>query len=280
MNDIEKCESLKKKTIYEKISQIPAIGLLFALFQAFLTPTGSLIVKLVPELHPIELMIVASSFQLLAYFCIVLKEKNSLLPAKDERWIMLIRCVCGFVTASTWFTSIPYLPLGDASAIGLSAPIFVAIFARVILKESIGLTQAFSIVATIVGGFLILQPPFIFGIGEEINANHRIIGTSLAFLSVISSSMVCISLRKLQKTPVSVIIFLFSLFYVIVGPIALGITGNLRLPSEFKSYLLLFFFGMIGVCAQICLSLAFRLEQAGPVSLALSFGVVFAYVYQ
>ncbi|RWS13633.1 solute carrier family 35 member G1-like protein [Dinothrombium tinctorium] len=270
MQDKKKCEEVNKRSFYEKLAKIPAIGIIFALFNSFLAPTCALIVKLVVEIHPIEHNIFRSLFQLIVYTLVILYYKYPIFGEKEERWFLLARCICGFLGSTFGFMSLRYLPLGDSAAIGLSTPIVVTIFARIFLKEPIGMAQVFALLATVVGGFLICRPTFIFGANgnSDFDETRRLTGTLLSFLAVISTAFVFITLRKLRKTSAAVVVFWLSLFYVLTGTTILTLIGSLKLPASIQSYILLFLLGLSGSLAQLCLTLATKLEKAGPISLA------------
>lgn len=73
------------------------------------------------------------------------------------------------------------MPLSDASTIYLSSPVFVTIFAYILLKEPITLIQGLTGTITVVGVFVISKPEFIFGPAHSAADNiyeHRIVGKS------------------------------------------------------------------------------------------------------
>ncbi|RWS12051.1 solute carrier family 35 member G1-like protein [Dinothrombium tinctorium] len=275
-------ESLKKeqRTLFEKLSGIPAIGIVFALLSGFFFATGTLIVKLVVDMHPIELVVIRSLVQLIVYSVVVLYTRDSLLGAKGERWALVSRCFWGFFSVAFSYMALRYIPLGDSSAITFSSPVFVAVIARIFLKEPIGFFHVITMCATIGGVILIDRPTFLFGSEAALHETDRLIGTLLALGGAIGGASAFVSIRKLQKTSSPVVIFWFSLYVIVVGMIILVILDSLTMPLGLETYMWLLLMGLCGTFGQLCLTIAFKLEEAGPVSLARTIDIVVAFIYQ
>ena len=73
------------------------------------------------------------------------------------------------------------IPLSDASTIYLSSPVFVTVFAYILLKEPITIVQGVTGTLTVVGVFVISKPDFLFGKSDSgaDNYDNRIVGKSL-----------------------------------------------------------------------------------------------------
>ncbi|KAG7203737.1 hypothetical protein KM043_013764 [Ampulex compressa] len=61
------------------------------------------------------------------------------------------------------FYAFRHMPLADASVVVFSVPVFVAIFARIFLKEPCGWFNVITVCLTLIGVVLITRPPLIFG---------------------------------------------------------------------------------------------------------------------
>ncbi|RWS05896.1 solute carrier family 35 member G1-like protein [Dinothrombium tinctorium] len=270
----------EKNSFYEKLSRIPAIGIIFALFSSFFIASESFIVKLLIEVNAFELMVIRAAIMLVIYSIFMIYNKTSILGVKNERLYLFIRCLFGFIASCFGLPALRFIPLGDSTAISFSSPIFIAIVARIFLNEPFGIVEALTIVLTLIGGFLISRPSFVFDTNENINANDRLIGSLLSFACALFSGLAFISIRKLQKTESSVVIFWLSFFFVSVGSVILALINGFVLPNDWQTYFLLFSFGLLETFGQLCLTLAFKLEDAAPVSLTRSVTIVFSFIYQ
>ena len=67
----------------------------------------------------------------------------------------------GYIYLTTYI-AVTMLPLGEASTIVMSCPIFTAILARIFLKHSLGLWKIFFGCVLFCGLALVIQPPFLF----------------------------------------------------------------------------------------------------------------------
>lgn len=86
---------------------------------------------------------------------------RKILCKPKSRPILALRCVIGVVAMScNWFT-FTQLPLGDATVIVFTAPIFTAFVARYTLKESLSWSQVSLLTASTVGVTLVARPTFL-----------------------------------------------------------------------------------------------------------------------
>jgi drug/metabolite transporter (DMT)-like permease len=172
------------------------------------------------------------------------------------------------------------MPIADASTIHFASPVFVAVFGYFLLKEKLTVIQMVTGIITLIGVVIIAKPEFIFGSESEIVHEHRIEGTILAVTACISGALVQISLRKLVKTPVSIVCVWFSLSIVISGLIILIIIDELVWPKGLDTFLLLFSIGVCSVGDQFFFTLAFKHENAGPVSVVRTFNIALVFIWE
>lgn len=217
----------------------------------------------------------------------ILFARHSVKGVPGERWALFARGFFGFISFSLGYSSYHLLSLADASTIIFSAPVYVSVFACLLLKEACGLYQVFSIITTLVGVILISKPSFLFGDHESVkDIEYRLEGSAIAFVSSLCAAFTFVMIRKLQKTPAPVVIFAFSSVSIFCGMIALVILGvyehNIRLPMEWTSaeWVYLFCNGLCGVFGQLFLTLALKIEEAGLVSLARTIDIVMAFLFE
>lgn len=203
-----------------------------------------------------------------------------------------MRGVSGYFSFGLLYVAYRMIPLADASTIVFSAPVFVVIFAWLVLKEECGLFQTVILIITLIGVVLISRPTFIFGGRDEEEGTLRIEGTIVAVIASLFTAMNFIVIRKLPKTPAAVIINAFSVIAITFGILTLVITRNLvpgkggllgemvYAPSSLHEIGCLVGNGVCGVLGQFCLTVALKVEEAGLVSLARTIDIVLAFVFQ
>lgn len=216
-------------------------------------------------------------------------EREEMFPA-GKRAILLLRGFVGTTGLMLSFYAFRHMPLADASVIIFSTPVFVAIFARLFLKEACGLFNVFTIFLTLVGVVLITRPSFLFG--EDISmvteqamldhdpSNSKVWGAVAAISSTLFGANAYVTLRALKGIHYSVIMSNFGAF-ALVYTIAIGwCLKVLCMPYCSSDRWLVLALGIFSFLGQILLTISLQLEEAGPISIARSADIVFAFVWQ
>ena len=112
---------------------MPHSGIIMAIGSSFFFSLSSLIVKLVPDIHPVALAAYRFAGILLPSIPIVIYNEQDPFP-KGKRLLLLLRGFLGTTSLMSQFYALRHMPLADASVIIFSVPVFVAIFARIFLK--------------------------------------------------------------------------------------------------------------------------------------------------
>ncbi|KAI1290292.1 Solute carrier family 35 member G1 [Halotydeus destructor] len=275
--------------VIRKLRKIPLSGALLAIVSAGIFATASFFVKKLPEVHSFQVVVFRSIVQLAFYGPVVQFSGWSYWGAKGDRTSLFLRGVIGFVSFSTAYSAYYYLPLGDASAITFSAPVFVSIFACVILGEVCSIIETAVILFTLGGVVLISKPTFIFGDDPNtvIDATMRMEGTIISLVSSLAHALAYIVMRRLKKTPAPVVIAWFSIVTIILGTLSLGVMQlgfgySVKSPLDFATHEWLYLLanGVCGIVGQLFLTVALKLEEAGLVSLARTSDIIFAFAYQ
>lgn len=185
------------------------------------------------------------------------------------------------------FYAFRHMPLADASVIIFSTPVFVAIFARVFLKEHCSLFNIITIILTLVGVVLITRPPFFFGDSaaslkaeQYLDKQYDVWGPVAAISSTLFGANVYILLRALKGLHFSVIMTNFGSFALIYTLIVCTSIGAICWPACGRDRWLVVILGLFSFLGQILLTLSLQLEQAGPVAIARCADIVFAFVWQ
>ncbi|XP_013794743.2 solute carrier family 35 member G1-like [Limulus polyphemus] len=271
----------RKRSRWQLFLQLPGLGILCGLSSGIFFATGSLVVALLPGMNSMELLVFRSLLQMAVYSCVIIYARQSLLGVPGERRFLLFRAITGVISVNLIYYSFRLIPLADASTISFSAPVFVSIFACVLLKEPCGVFDLGTVITTMAGVVLIAKPSFLFG-GDtgDFSSKDQIMGSIMAFCGCLSVSLSYISMRKLQKTHYSVIIMSFSLLAIFVNSIILTIVNGWSFPACGRDGWLLLLLGFTGIIGQFFVTASLKLEDAGPASIARAIDVVMAFIYQ
>lgn len=169
----------------------------------------------------------------------------------------LTRSGIGVTTMFLTFGALSYLPLGEATTITYSAPVFSTILSGVVLREAIGGRRWGAVVAGFSGMLLVVQP----GGGGLSPA-----GVAMAISAALGQSGVMITLRQIGKTEAtSAIVFWFTVFCSAVGGLFMPVFGHMHDPITFA---FLIGGGLFGGIAQITMTSSLRFA---PVSVVVPF---------
>lgn len=320
----------------------PYLGILLATLSSFFFSLCSVIVKGLVDVNPMELASFRYrifefnefilQFQVIFLFClfinrfvgvllpaipIVIYKKQPVFP-KGKRIILILRCFMGTTGLILSFYAFRHMPLADASVIIFSTPVFVAIFARLFLKEPCSYFNMFTIILTLIGVVLITRPPFIFdditpSLGDtssslssssalsftskndkyeissiilkthnqqKLQHYYDIWGPVAAISSTLFGANVYILLRALKNLHFSVIMTNFGCFALIYTLIICWSINIICWPKCGYERLLIIILAIFSFLGQILLTLSLKIEQAGPVSIARCSDIVFAFIWQ
>jgi drug/metabolite transporter (DMT)-like permease len=246
-------------------------------------------VKSLNEIEVLELAIFRFFSIFVGSLPICLYHKQTIFP-DGKRILLIMRSLTGCFGLILSFYAFRHMPLSDASAIIFSMPVFVAIFARVFLKEPCGLFHLVTIILTLIGVVLIAKPSVLFGndtisssnkgsLFEDENKSYGIYGPLAAISSTIFSANVIILLRALRSVHYSVIMVNFGFFSTLFTFFVIFYSNGFCMPPCQDRFLILLI-ALFSFGGQILLTLSLNLEDSGPVSLARSSDIVFAFIWQ
>ncbi|XP_076352703.1 solute carrier family 35 member G1-like [Tachypleus tridentatus] len=257
--------------------RFPGLGILCALSSGFFFASGAVLVKLLTQINSTEIFLVRCTGQLVVCIPIAIYTKNSVFGVKGEQSYLLLRAVLSAISGNCIYLSYRFLPLGDASTIVLSAPIFATVFAKIFLKEACDIINTILILLTLGGVLLIAKPTFLTG--TTISSSH-IVGSLIAFTACILDSLWFVANRKLQKTHFSVIIIVYSTVVIILDTVILSYLDGFSLPVCGNDGIYLVGVACCGIGGQLLLTTALKLENVGPVSIARTIDIVLAFIFQ
>ncbi|XP_057654918.1 solute carrier family 35 member G1 [Diorhabda carinulata] len=261
----------------------PYLGLILATLSSLFFSLCSVIVKWMTDVHPMALAAYRYLGVLLPAIPIIIYREETVFP-KGKRIMLLLRSLTGTVSLVLSFYAFRHMPLADASVIVFSVPVFTGIFARMFLKEPCGLFNVVSVILTLIGVVLITRPPLL--LGDTVNSlgdngqKTEMWGAVAAFSATLFGANAYVLLRALKGIHFSVIMTNFGAFAFVQCFIITILLGALCMPPCGMDRYLIVALAIFSFMGQILLTLALQMEQAGPVAIARSSDIVFAFIWQ
>lgn len=265
------------------LCRCPYLGLILATLSSLFFSLCSVIVKWMTDIDPMALAAYRYLGVLLPAIPIVIYRQEKVFP-KGKRIMLLLRSFTGTAALMLSFYAFRHMPLADASVIVFSVPVFTGIFARMFLKEPCGLFNVFSVILTLIGVIFITRPPVLFGntidsLGDN-GQRPEMWGAVAAFSATLFGANAYVLLRALKGIHFSVIMTNFGCFALVQCVLVTVLIGALCLPSCGMDRYLIVGLALFSFLGQILLTLALQMEQAGPVAIARSSDIVFAFIWQ
>ncbi|MDJ0894894.1 MAG: DMT family transporter [Alphaproteobacteria bacterium] len=168
----------------------------------------------------------------------------------------VLRAAVGLASIYCFFQAFTLMPIADVVAISFAAPLFITALSVPLLGEKVGWRRWSAVLVGFAGVLImvsptsgVIQPAALFALGAAL------------FYSV-----AIIVVRWLSRTDGSAaIVFYFTLAATLVSAACLPFSW---VPPRSEDLLLLCAIGLVGGCAQICLTIAFR---AAPVAVVAPF---------
>lgn len=234
------------------------------------------------------------------------------MPEKAERLPVFGRALLGSASITFSYYALKLIPLGDATTIRFSLPIWTLIISYLVLNESCSIIKSVAVVVSISGVVLIAKPePVIeilarvfpslelqsplnlapnetetdsIALGEDVkvvptDTSHQLEGCLLALSSSICLSMSLIALRLCRRTPAEITILWLSVLSILMGTLTLLALGEWRFPDNLLDCLFIGLNGLCGSLGQWFITSALKVEQSGIISLARTFDIQVAFLY-
>ncbi|GAL73104.1 permease of the drug/metabolite transporter (DMT) superfamily [Jejuia pallidilutea] len=210
------------------------------------------IVKHLVNMNAFQIVFFRSFSCLFFTFTFLLKNNIPILGKK--RGLLVLRGIVGVTSMALFFMSTKYLPIGTAVSLRYMAPIFAAVFAVLLLKESIKPIQWFFF-AIAFSGVLVLK-----GLDTSLSAY----GLFLIFISAIFSGLVYIVISKIGKDehPVVIVNYFMVIATIVGGVLAIN---NWVMPIG-KEWFLVFGLGCFGYFGQVYMTKAFQIVKTNQIA--------------
>ena len=206
---------------------------------------------------------------------------------RGHRVCLLLRAVFGAAALICKFYALRRLLLADASVLLLSAPVFVSVWACLLLGEPCGALHVLTLLTTVAGALLIVRPGWMrLGAGAGVGGGWgddvavSAIGAALAVASALLLSMAYVTLRRLQNVHWSATVLVFGVVGAAMSYALWLATGATNSPSGTYDWLMVLALGVLTLVMQFAFTVACQLEEAGPVAVARTSEIVFAVMWQ
>ncbi len=195
-----------------------AINKINLIFASFFFSLMTLCVKKIDNRIPIYELVFFRSLLSLSITSLIINKKN-LNPWGKNKPLLILRGLLGTIALVCIFYAIRNMPLNISTVIQYTYPIFISIFAGILINEKITKNV---VIATLIGwlGILIILNPYQL---SSLNIELEIFALLIAFLGAISTSLAYITVKKLSLTEdIYIIIKYFPLVSLItLSPIVL-----------------------------------------------------------
>ena len=199
---------MQKEFLSKKNRFTNNINLIFA---SFFFSLMTVCVKKIDNRIPIyELVFFRSLLSLLITSLII--NKRNINPWGENKPLLILRGLLGTIALICIFYAIRNMPLNISTVIQYTYPIFISIFAGILLNERITKNIFLAVITGWLGILIILSPSQLSNLNVELN-NLTI---AIAFLGSISTSLAYITVKKLSLTEdIFIIIKYFPLISII-----------------------------------------------------------------
>lgn len=226
-----------------------------------------LIVKISGDAIPtMEQVFVRNFLTLCVGFFWAIRAGTPLWGKRDNRLLLLLRSLLGFIGVAGYFYATSNMNVADASMLHRSSPFFTILFAAVFLKNKLTKTQIGALLLAFIGALFVIRPNF------HADALPALIG--LLSAAAAGGAYVVINTLKGREHNAT-IIFFFSFFSC--GLSFLLDYKNFIFPDKTQAILLMGI-GAFASIGQIALTQAYKMANPGEVSIINYLGIVFSSV--
>ncbi len=195
-------------------------------------------------------------------------------PLGRNRPLLFVRGLLGSTALLFYFYSIVHLPLGEATLIQYTNPVFATLLAAMILDERLRAPEILCLVASLVGVLFVAHPSPLFGTGATHADTFAIVA---AVIGAACSGAAYTLVRKMRGSehPIVIVGYLPLLSVPMSLPLALA---NWTWPNA-GEWLVLLGVGVTTQLAQIAMTRGLQLERTARATTAGYLQVAFAVLW-
>jgi drug/metabolite transporter (DMT)-like permease len=243
-------------------------GLPFMVASAFAFSVMSALVK-EAEVGLPTAEIVCARAAITLVLSIVMVRRAGVWPSGTKNGALLLRGMLGFTALACYYWTLGRLPLAEATTVHHTAPIWTAILAWLVLRESLGGATAIAL-ACGMGGVVLVARPGASGIDMDAA------GLGVALCGAVSSAAAYVTVRRLAVTEHPLVIV--AVFPLVAFPASLVWAVPQWVTPDAREWLLLAAVGVTTQIGQVCLTYGLSREPAAKAMAVGYLQVVFAVV--
>lgn len=249
-------------------------GMRYMAASAFCFSVMSLLVKMAGSRLPSQEVVMARAIVTMILSIVLLRRARVAAPWGNQRGLLTLRGVFGFLALSCFYHSITHLPIADATVIQYTNPVYAGLLAVPFLGERLRRREVLSVVASMAGVMLVMRPAFLFGGSAHALPPATVM---IGLFGAMCSAAAYITVRKLGRTEhPAVIISYFSVISVIASvPVALP---GWIWPTA-REWLVLVGIGVATQLGQTYLTHGLRMERTGTATATGYLQIVFAALW-
>lgn len=267
------------------------IGLLFMALSAVCFSLMSLLVHALGRgtdgVSSFELVGIRAVFGLTVSGLWLFRARTNPLGPPDKRCVLCVRglvgCVAMFIN---WFL-LTQLPLGDATVIVFTAPLFTTLLAWLFLKEALGAVEIAGAALSCVGVVLVARPSFLFGEPDTTltsfdNSSGMTRGplVCLGLVGAVASAVTNTIVRKLTSVHSMVTVSYLMAGGLVVSVVWVSVTSTVSLPRTPTGWIYILCICAFGFGGQLFKTQGLKWERAGPGSMMRNLDLVLAFSFQ
>lgn len=219
-----------------------AIGCCFILASGVIFAFMSALTKVVSDagMSSMQIVFVSGTVRWLGLAALLLQAKQSPFGPPGIRVLLVVRSLCGCTAFSCATYAFGIMPIGDATTIFLTSPVWAAMLGRTVLKEKLHTLDLTAIFMAIIGVVLVARPTAIFGSSGSSAAapssapdlSAAVVAVPPAYVVLIGAGFagsvaVLVRLIKKRANPhPAVIAHAYAIITVLVAPVALLLLGQ------------------------------------------------------
>ncbi|MGB0632129.1 MAG: DMT family transporter [Alphaproteobacteria bacterium] len=204
------------------------------------------------DLDAMEIAFFRAFFGFVFFAPILIRTRLSVLHT-SRLPLHLLRGLFNGASLLLWFTALSMVPLGDATALSLMGPLFVAMGAMFILGESVHGPRWVALAIGFAGALVIVRPGF-----QEINLGMILVLVSMLFVTC--SKLIAKSLSRTDQP--STIVAYLSLTMMVPSGVALFFVWQ---TPTLTQLLFMVAIGFLGSCGHMLLTTAYKIADISAV---------------
>lgn len=197
----------------------------------------------------------------------VMVRRAGVRPSGTKNAALLLRGTLGFLALACYYWTLGRLPLAEATTVHHTAPIWTAILAWLVLRESLGGTTAVALALGMAGVTLVARPG---AGGLDMDAT----GLAIALCGAMCSAAAYVTVRRLATTEHPLVIVM--VFPLVALPASLVWAVPQWKTPDAREWLLLAAIGVTTQIGQVCLTYGLSREPAAKAMAVGYLQVVFA----